>query len=583
MKPERVGLFEWGTGEAPQLIYGVVRGGPAAAVMQQTLVVGEGERRFIEAARRRRQPLETRDGAGAEEVLGFAVPLRAGEDVLGVLYLSGRAGSMAVDSSDLVFLEALATQVALALDRARLSERQRRQQEQERLRLRAEVDELRSALKRTEIIYRSGQMEALLDRVRRVAPTDATVLISGESGTGKEVFARAIHELSPRRERPFVVVDCGAIPTTLIESELFGHEKGAFTGAQQRQPGRLVQADRGTVLLDEIGELPLEAQSRLLRFVQDKYVTPVGGRAGRTVDVRVLAATNRELLAEVDAGRFRADLYHRLNVVRLEIPPLRGRADDVRHLAQHFCKMYSLIYGRPLFSFSPEAESAILRYTWPGNVRELQNRVMRAVILGQGSTLTPSDLGLGEGVPAPASLPAAASPAAAVSATAPEAPPWPAGADPWAALRMALRRQVQQALAGPKPLAPLGRWLDEDLVLEANAVGGGVASRGAALLKMPVTTFRRRLEASLARTGAGWSSPRPASWPEVRAALSGLVALAHDGRQDLTERVPQVLVEEVLLLLPDTPRQGAALLGVSMPTFRRRCESLAAGGLPGGV
>ena len=162
-------------------------------------------------------------------------------------------------------------------------------------------------------------MDSLLERVRRVAPTDATVLITGESGTGKELFARALHELSPRRGQPFVVVDCGAIPTTLLESELFGHEKGSFTGAESRQLGRLVQADHGTLLLDEIGELPLEAQSRFLRFVQEKHVTPVGGRTGRTVDVRVIAATNRDLQAEVAAGRFRADFYHRLNVVRLDI------------------------------------------------------------------------------------------------------------------------------------------------------------------------------------------------------------------------------------------------------------------------
>jgi diguanylate cyclase (GGDEF)-like protein len=575
MKPERVGLFEWEEGgEVPRLVFGVAGRGRAATDIPEGLVAAEDERRFIEEARRRRRPLERREGGpGPEERLAFAVPLVAGEEVLGVLYLAGAAAAMSVDSSDLVFLEALATQVALALDRARLAERQRAQEEQERLRLQAQVEELRAALQRTQILYRSRQMEALLDRVRRVAPTDATVLITGESGTGKEVFARAIHELSRRRDQPFVVVDCGAIPTSLIESELFGHERGAFTGALQRQPGRLVQADRGTLLLDEIGEMPLEAQSRLLRFVQERHVTPVGGHSTRTVDVRVLAATNRDLLAEVDAGRFRADLFHRLNVVRLEIPPLRSRPDDVGHLAHHFCRMYSLIYGRPSFSFSPEAEAAILRHTWTGNVRELQNRVMRAVILGQGTTLTPADLGLDGAVGTDVSDegPGAVGPGAG------PLPPaaLPSGA-PWAELRVALRRQVEGAVKGPKPVAPLGRWLVEDLVLEAGDAGEGVASRAADLLGMPVTTFRRRLETAGSRARAGWS-PRPASWPDVRACLSRLLRDGGAAGGGLLRQVPQVLLEEVLAQVPEAPRTGAALLGLSLPTYRRRCEALAAG------
>src|SRR5262245_37543856 len=395
MKLGGVGLFEWREGGVLQLIYGLRGRGAAEAGREdlERLELDEQERLLLESARARRRAVEQGGGAGTPDALRFAVPLLAGDKTLGVLYLAGGGGSLALDSSDLVFLEALASQVALALDRARLSEQQRRHEEQERRRLRAEVDELRNAMRRTQFLYRSGQMEALLDRVRRVAPTNATVLIAGESGTGKEMVARAIHQLSPRREQAFVVVDCGAIPTTLIESELFGHEKGAFTGAQQRQLGRLVQADKGTLLLDEIGELPLEAQSRLLRFAQEKHVTPIGGRAGRAVAVRALAATNRDLKAEVAAGRFRADLYHRLNVVRLEIPPLRARPDDILHLANHFREAYSLLYGRGPFTVSPEAEALIVRHPWPGNVRELENRVMRAVILCQGPALMPADLG----------------------------------------------------------------------------------------------------------------------------------------------------------------------------------------------
>jgi diguanylate cyclase (GGDEF)-like protein len=557
MKPERVGLFEWPTDE-PQMRYGLTRSsvsGPPAI----GFVIDDRERQLVIAARNRRRTMESVRGEGAEERLDLAIPLLAGDASLGVLYLSGRVRATSFDSSDLVFLEALATQVALALDRARLTESQRKREEQERLRLLAEVAELRTALQRTQIIYRSRPMEALLDKVRRVAPTDATVLITGESGTGKELFARALHQLSPRRDQPFVVVDCGAIPTTLLESELFGHEKGAFTGAQAKQLGRLVQADKGTVLLDEIGELPLEAQSRFLRFVQEKYVSPVGGRTGRTVDVRVIAATNRDLQGEVAAGRFRADFYHRLNVVRLEIPPLRERTDDVLHLAQHFCTMYALMYGRPVLSFSPEAEAAVLEHPWPGNVRELQNRVMRAMILAQGEALSSSDLGFADGgllTDVPAAVPEA------------EVADVPAD-EAWPGLREALGRQVKQALEGRQPLAPLGRWLADDLVLEADRLGGGMASSAAALLGMPVTTFRRRLASSQAQAGAGWA-PRPPSWPGVRSRLAAVLRCGEPPGRNLLKQVLQLLDEEVAAHAPGDAQVGAALMGVTLPTFRRR-------------
>jgi DNA-binding NtrC family response regulator len=481
-------------------------------------------------------------------------------------------------------------QVAVALDRARLTEQQRLHEERERRRLQAEVDELRGALRRGQLLYRSVQMEALLATVRRVAATDATVLITGESGTGKEMIARAIHELSPRREQPFLVVDCTAIPTTLIESELFGHEKGAFTGAQQRRLGRLVQADRGTLLLDEIGELPTEVQSRLLRFVQDRYVTPVGGGHARSVDVRVLAATNRELLAEVQAGRFRADLFHRLNVVRLEIPPLRQRPDDILHLAHHFRETYSLLYGKGPLSLSAEAEALVQRHPWPGNVRELQNRVMRAVILCQGPALTPADLGFGDAAASDASEAArwedpGARPeragvpqgGAAAAAAAALGPATVSADEAWRELRSALGRQVDEALRGAgKPLAPLGRWLAEDLVLEADAAAGGVASRAAGLLGMPETTFRRRLERSAGQLRAGWSL-RPSSWRSVRACLPGLLAGSETRGPELLARTQRVLLEELLARpLVDT-RAGAALLGVTQPTFLRRSAALAPG------
>ncbi len=230
-------------------------------------------------------------------------------------------------------------------------------------------------------------MEAILDVARRVAPTKATVLLIGESGTGKELVARTIHELSPFRAKPLVVVDCGAIPTTLIESELFGHERGAYTGAQERRIGRLLEAEGGTVVLDEIGELPLEVQSKLLRFVQERQVVPVGGTRVHHVDTRLIAVTNRELAVEAAAGRFREDLFYRLNVVRITVPPLRERSEDILHLAEHFLDHFATQYQKGPLRFTDHARDSLIEHTWPGNVRELSNRIMQAVILSERSEI----------------------------------------------------------------------------------------------------------------------------------------------------------------------------------------------------
>src|SRR5262245_35779660 len=240
----------------------------------------------------------------------------------------------------------------------------------ERQRLRRELNDLRRALQQTRLVSVAPAMEALLDTVRRAAHSDATLLVTGESGTGKELIARTVHELSPRRSRPFVIVDCSAIATSIVDSELFGHEKGAYTGAERQRPGRVAEADAGTLFLDEIGELPLEAQAKLLRFVQEKQFTPVGGTHPRSVDVRIIAATNRNLAAEVAQGRFREDLYHRLNVVTLRVPPLRERPEDILPLADHFLGTYAVQYQRPRRLLGIEARRALLNHSWPGNVRE---------------------------------------------------------------------------------------------------------------------------------------------------------------------------------------------------------------------
>jgi two-component system response regulator AtoC len=235
-------------------------------------------------------------------------------------------------------------------------------------------------------------MIELLELMERAAGFKSTVLISGESGTGKEVLARAIHAQSPRRNEPFVAVNCGAIPENLLESELFGHAKGAFTGADRARRGLFVEADGGTLFLDEIGEMPTALQVKLLRVLQEEEVRPLGEAKPRTVDVRIIAATARKLDAEVAAGRFREDLFYRLNVVPLEVPPLRERPRDVPLLADHFIEHFRTALGKPVRAISDEALERLVAYRWPGNVRELENVIERAVILAEGDTLTLREL-----------------------------------------------------------------------------------------------------------------------------------------------------------------------------------------------
>ena len=228
---------------------------------------------------------------------------------------------------------------------------------------------------------------AALGKIEQVAPTDSTVLISGETGTGKELVARAIHSRSPRRDRPLVKVNCSAISAGLVESELFGHVKGAFTGALERRTGRFELADGGTIFLDEVGELPLETQVKLLRVLQEQEFEPVGSSKSIRVDVRVIAATNRDLDEAIRAGRFRADLYYRLNVFPLSVPPLRERMGDVRQLAMYFLSRFAKRFGKRVDAVSEETMERLVSYPWPGNVRELQNVIERAVILAHGPVL----------------------------------------------------------------------------------------------------------------------------------------------------------------------------------------------------
>src|SRR5512145_90768 len=290
-------------------------------------------------------------------------------------------------------------------------------------------EEIRADHNFEEIVGDSPALRAVLRKVEQVAPTNATVLIYGETGTGKELIARAIHDRSPRKDRPLVKVNCGAISAGLVESELFGHVKGAFTGAIERRLGRFALADGGTVFLDEVGELPLETQVKLLRVLQEREFEPVGGSRPVQVDVRVIAATNRNLEETVRAGGFRSDLFYRLNVFPIEVPLLRQRASDIPQLAMFFLARCSKSVGKAMTGISQDTMDRLASYAWPGNIRELGNLVERAVILSPSSILEVED-GLlparTSGVfnpppaPPPASRPSESAP---LSGSAPPPPP----------------------------------------------------------------------------------------------------------------------------------------------------------------
>ena len=327
-------------------------------------------------------------------------------------------------------------------------------------------------------VVQDAAMASLLARAEQVARADASVLIMGESGTGKEVLARHIHAASRRARGPFVALNCAALPEALLESELFGHEKGAFSGAVAARKGKFEQAEGGTLLLDEIGEMDPRLQAKILRAIQEREIDRLGGNAPVKVDVRILAATHRDLATEVARGRFREDLYFRLAVVRLRIPALRERRDDILPLARHFAKRYARANGLPERALAPAAEAVLLAHAWPGNVRELENTLHRAVLLAEGHAIGAEAIDLLE---AAQPLPEAALP-----------PPAPAPA-PVAGIAIT---QPAPAPAQPPMAALVGRRMEEverDLIIETLSHCLGNRTRAAEMLGISIRTLRNKL------------------------------------------------------------------------------------------
>jgi formate hydrogenlyase transcriptional activator len=315
-----------------------------------------------------------------------SIPLQVRGRGIGVLVFSRRQPDAFLPEQMTILIEvsrAIAVAVANALANAEIA-RLRDQLEAENIALR---DQLSRITKFEELVGDSLPLRRVLESVEQVAATDATVLITGETGTGKELIARAVHQRSPRAKGPLVQFNCAAIPQTLLASELFGHERGAFTGAVERRKGRFEQAHGGTLFLDEIGEMPPELQVMLLRVLQERQFERLGGSEPIRVDVRILAATNRNLAEDVRAGRFRSDLFYRLNVFPVRMPPLRERPEDVSLLAAHFCQKHGERFGRQINQIDRRTMRMLEAYQWPGNVRELENVIERAVILSRNGTL----------------------------------------------------------------------------------------------------------------------------------------------------------------------------------------------------
>ncbi len=314
------------------------------------------------------------------------LPLTTARRRLGALvFACGQAS--AYDTADVGFLQLVANQVAVAIDNALAFQEISELKDQLSKEKAYLEEEARTEHNFEDIVGRSAALRQVLKQVETVAPTGSTVLIRGETGTGKELIARALHDLSPRRQRTFVKINCAAIPTGLLESELFGHEKGAFTGAISQKVGRFELAHQGTLFLDEVGDIPPELQPKLLRVLQEQEFERLGSTKTISVDVRLVAATNRDLAAMVADGCFRSDLYYRLNVFPLVLPPLRERSDDIPPLVRHFTQRFARRMGRRIETIPSAVMEALVRYPWPGNIRELQNVIERAVILSHGSSL----------------------------------------------------------------------------------------------------------------------------------------------------------------------------------------------------
>ncbi|MBI2572129.1 MAG: sigma 54-interacting transcriptional regulator [Candidatus Schekmanbacteria bacterium] len=468
----------------------------------------------------------------------LALPILHERSLLGVFYLATQGGRRALDLGEqgLELLEIVASQIGRAIDHAQIIESTVVARVREERRLREENVSLKRLIgSELKLIATHPSMISVFDMVRRVAHSDATVLVLGESGTGKEEICRLLHHTSDRRSGPFVVVDCGAIPETLLESELFGHESGAFTGASRRHIGRFEAAEGGTLMLDEVGELPLPLQVKLLRVLQVKTIRRVGGREDITVDFRLVGATHRDLAAMAKSGTYREDLYYRLSVIPIQVPPLRERGDDVLLLARHFAQRFASEARREVPTFDAGLVRAMTLYPWPGNIRELQNRIQRAVLLGEGPELRAADLELD----------------LAKITVRPAAPPPAATFEPAA-------NGMGVASSGAPGLPPTTAWRTPPGGRTASNTGEAVAVAAAPQAHPdPARIF-------------GASEPEPQASNLVAAWLDAVWERGVAGAESPVDCLAAYLTSKALAVCEGNLSRAAALLGLSRPTLRKR-------------
>lgn len=519
-------------------------------------------------------------------------------------FICGNAEHFEVKHDTKVLLSGLTRQLGKALRRSRLEEELNRKLESQNEQLQNELAQLKEGLQVSSIIYRSQAMENLMKQAKRAALTDTTVLVTGESGTGKERLINALHTMGNRGDKPFVIVDCGSIPETLIESELFGYVKGAFTGAQNTSQGKVLDANGGILVLDEIGELPLNMQTKLLRFVQEKHFTPVGGNKVIEVDVKIIAVTNRDLAQEVELGTFRKDLYYRLNVLTLHNPPLRERVEDIALLSSHFLAKFAEQFKVEKRVLSDTALRRMAEYSWPGNIRELENRLMQATLLSEGQVIEWELLNIEDdaqhqaqngyattnGLPSPPVTPVMQSngisdnnanstpaqngqvthqppPTAPIHQTEQHSGPQFISSDDCLAYLLELFKQ-QLAAAGQHPQffnAPFGNWIEDELIIKTYLATDRKMRQTAARLSISQSTARRKVDKILAEMNQN-NQHRPDNWHQITDALMPIA----EGKVFIANCVAKIklLVLEGILSTPVySMAQAAEMLGVSEPTF----------------
>lgn len=531
----------------------------------------------------------------------FAAPLN--QSGKSCFFIVSDAEKLTLTSDSRMLFTALTKQLGRALNRTRLEEQLNQQLEQQKQQLQNELTQLKEDLQSSSMFYCSSAMEQLMKQAKRAAMTDTTTLIIGESGTGKERLVSSLHKMGSRQHKPLIIVDCGAIPETLIESELFGHLKGAFTGAQNTSKGKVYEADGGTLMLDEIGELPLQMQTKLLRFVQEKHYTPVGATKAETVDVKIIAVTNRELEQEVEKGNFRQDLFYRLNVLTLRTPPLRERPEDIPLLAKHFLKRFAQQFNHANKQLSDDALEKMLAYQWPGNIRELENRLMQANLLSDHNVIEWQDLKIqdkpelkntpvSEAITQPISaavseLPASANntPLATIVTSDPDKhsdlpavagfdmpSPLPS-TDVLANLENVLVEQVSNIVSQHDVTEfPIGNWVEDDLIYLTYLNLNKSVKHTGLRLGISHSTLRRKIDRILKQPTL--EETRPNNWSQILNALKPIAQGAIKLSSQPTNQLKLTILASILAASPNNMAIAAELMGVSEPTLYKLKKQL---------